>query len=148
MYKEYKAQAIILVVYISEAHPATAKQTVEDAGWKKIDDVVFYQPKTFAERRKLAEKACTFWELPIPSLVDTIKPSAGQLYESHPNRIYVIDKTGKIVHRGPRGPWGVNLREGEVALRDLLGLPQENYVSPENMRGGGRGQRRAPAKSK
>ena len=134
LYMAYKAEAIIVVVYIREAHPANEDQTVETADWKKINDLVYYQPKTFRERRKLAETACTFWELPIPTLVDTMTPSVGDAYDSWPNRIYVIDKEGKIVYRGPKGPMGVKPREGEIALRKLLGKPDDKFVTPEDLK--------------
>ena len=131
LYTAYKAEAVILVVYIREAHPAARDQgTVAPS--KKVNDVVYYQPRTFQERRKLAETACTFWQLPIPTLVDTIAPSAGEIYEAWPNRMYVIDKEGKILYRGPKGPRGVRPREGEVVLRKLLGKSDSSYVTPED----------------
>lgn len=134
LYKAYKGQAVFFVIYIREAHPAPEGQKAEDAGWKAIGDVVYSQPKTFEERRKLAETACTFWEMPIPTLVDTVEPSVGQVYEAWPNRIYVIDTDGKIVYRGPKGPMGVTPREGEKCLRELLGLPEGEYATPEDIR--------------
>jgi len=132
LYEAYKDKAVIVIVYIREAHPAADGQSAKQAGWKVVNGLVYYQPKTFAERRKLAETACTFWEMPIPTLVDTIDPSAGATYQAWPNRIYVIDKEGKIVYRGPMGPGGVRPRDGEKALRSLLGLPQKDYVTPED----------------
>ena len=132
LYTAYKAEAVIMVVYIREAHPATSEQTAANAGWKKVDNVVFRQPKTFQERRKLAETACTFWELPMPTLVDTMSPSAGEAYDAWPNRIYVLDKEGKIVYRGPKGPRGVKPRAGEMALRKLLGKTEGQFATPED----------------
>ncbi len=133
LYTAYKGKAIFLIVYIREAHPARRQQTAETAGWKAIGEVVFYQPETFEERRKLAETACTFWDMPIPTLVDTMEPSVGATYDAWPNRIYVIDTDGRIVYRGPRGPMGVTPREGENHLRRLLGLPEGEYVTPEDI---------------
>lgn len=132
-WEEYKDDAIMLVVYIREAHAAKAEQTADDAGWKAVateegEAVVFYQPKTFEERRKLAETACTFWEMPIPALVDTIEPSAGGIYKARPNRFYLLDKDGKIFYEGGGGPGGCNMQKGEVAFRNLLGLPQEGAI--------------------
>lgn len=134
MYAAYKAEAVVLVVYIREAHPAV-RDEANVAPSKRINDVVYYQPRTFQERRKLAETACTFWQLPIPTLVDTLAPSAGEIYDAWPNRIYVIDKEGRISFRGPKGPLGVRPREGEAALRKLLGKPEGSSVTPED-RGG------------
>lgn len=133
LYTAYKGKAVFLLIYIREAHPAPQGQKVEDAGWKAIGDVLYYQPTTFEERRKLAETACTFWEMPIPTLVDTMEPSVGEVHAAWPNRMYVIDTEGKIVYRGPKGPLGVTPREGEKHLQQLLGLPEGNYVTPEDL---------------
>ena len=143
LYEAYHDKAVILVVYIREAHPAGTDQTADNAGWKVIDKTVFYQPKTYEDRRKLAETACSFWELPIPTLVDTMEPSVGVTYEAWPNRLYLIDLQGKLVYRGVRGPQGVNVHEGELELRKMLGMtggdpvtqPQRKAAAP-----GGRGR--------
>ncbi len=70
----YKEQAIFLVIYTREAHPAFEKQTAKDAGWKVLDGVVFHQPKTYAERRKLAESIVTTDRPDIP--VIAAKPAS------------------------------------------------------------------------
>ncbi len=142
-YEAYRDKAVILIVYIREAHPANADQTAKDAGWKAIEGTVFHQPKTYQERRKLAETACTFWELPIPTLVDTLQPSISSLYDAHPNRTYLIDTDGKIVYHGVKGPRGVNLHECEVELRKMLGITDGELVTkpPAKRSGsGGRGR--------
>lgn len=149
LYEAYSDKAIILVVYIREAHPASAEQKVEDAGWKAIDQTVFYQPTTYEERQKLAQTACTFWELPIPALVDTMEPSIGGMYQAWPNRAYLIDSAGKIVYRGVKGPRGVNVHECELELRKLLGITEGEPVTEPSQkssgpRGRGRLSRRPP----
>lgn len=149
LYEAYHDKAVILVVYIREAHPVNSEQTAKDAGWKAIGETVFYQPKTYQHRRKLAETACTFWDLPIPTLVDTMEPSINSLYQAQPNRSYLIDTQGKIVYRGVKGPRGVNVHECEMELRRLLGITEgEPVTKPSGRRappsgrgrlGGGRG---------
>lgn len=143
LYEAYKEKAVILVVYIREAHPARKDQKAEDAGWKAIDGKVFVQPKTFEDRMKLAQTACTFWELPIPTLVDTMKPSIGEMYQAWPNRLYLMDREGKIVYRGVQGPRGVNVHEGELALRKLLGMPGEGTVTQATRQAAPSGRRPA-----
>ncbi|NQU23302.1 MAG: hypothetical protein HQ567_18640 [Candidatus Nealsonbacteria bacterium] len=129
LYEAYQDKAVILIVYIREAHPAGNDQKAKDAGWKAIEGTVFVQPKTFDARRKLAETACTFWELPIPTLVDTLDPSINSLYDAHPNRTYLIDTDGKIVSRGVKGPRGVNVHQCELDLRKLLGITDGELVT-------------------
>ncbi len=146
MYEKYGDKARFLMVYIREAHPADPKQTASNAGVKAVGDVVYHQPKTFAERRKLAETACTYWDVKFPALIDTIEPNVSSVYNSHPNRVYLIGTDGKIVYRGVRGPMGGMARPAEVALVKLLGLPEGNYVSvePRPMRRRAPGARRPP----
>ena len=131
MYEKYGDKVRFVMVYVREAHPAAGDQTAENAGVKVIEGVVYHQPKTFAERRKLAETACTFWDVKFPVLVDTIEPNTSSAYNAHPNRIYLIDTDGKIAYRGVRGPMGALARPTEVALCKLLGLPEGDYVSDE-----------------
>jgi hypothetical protein len=131
MYEKYGDKVRFVMVYIREAHPATGDQTAENAGVKVIEGVVYHQPKTFAERRKLAETACSFWDVKFPALVDTIDPNIDSAYNAHPNRIYLIDTDSKIAYRGVRGPMGALARPTEVALCKLLGLPEGDYVSDE-----------------
>jgi hypothetical protein len=137
LYEAYQDKAIILVVYIREAHPARPDQTAENADWKAIKGTVFHQPKTYDQRRKLAETACTFWELPIPTLVDTMEPSIGRTYQAWPNRTYLIDTEGKIVYRGVKGPRGVNVHESELELRKLLGITDGQPVTEPSKRSRG-----------
>lgn len=139
MYETYGDQAVFLVIYIREAHPASAEQTAENAGWKMLETrdghtVVYHQPRSFDDRRKLAETACTFWEMKIPTLVDTLDESVGDIYRGWPTRIYLLDAGGQIVYRGALGPNGSNARAAEIALREHLGLPQGEYVSEERRR--------------
>jgi len=122
LYEAYKDKAIVLMIYIREAHPVSADQKAADAGWKVIDGTVFYQPQTYQQRRKLAKTACTLWELSFPALVDTMQPSIGETYQAWPNRLYVLDANGKIAQRGVKGPRGVNVHEGELKIRELLGI--------------------------
>lgn len=46
--------------------------------------------------------------------------SVNQLYKAWPERIYVIDRAGKITYKSGIGPWGFNPRQAERALDKLL----------------------------
>jgi hypothetical protein len=91
----------------------------------------------------LAETACTFWQLPLPTLVDTMEPSIAETYQAWPNRLYLLDTEGKIVYRGVKGPRGVNVHEGELELRKLLGVGEGKLVTQpgrSRVAPGGRGR--------
>jgi Iodothyronine deiodinase len=65
----------------------------------------------------------------MPLLVDTIDDRVGHAYSGMPDRLYVIDRAGKVAYQGGRGPFGFKSAEMEQSLIMLLleaTLPQAN----------------------
>lgn len=56
----------------------------------------------------------------MPLLVDTIDDRVGHAYSGMPDRLYLIDKQGKVAYRGGRGPFGFKPGELEQSLIGLL----------------------------
>jgi hypothetical protein len=65
--------------------------------------VIFNQPKEWGERRSVAQACCTRLSLSIPCVVDTIDNSVDKLYAAWPERIFVIDRAGRIAYAGKQG---------------------------------------------
>lgn len=59
-------------------------------------------------------------KLSIPCLIDDMKNTAQKGYAGWPDRIYVVDKAGKVAFRGDLGPKGFKPAEAETALKRLL----------------------------
>jgi alkylhydroperoxidase family enzyme len=78
--------------------------------------VVVKQPKTKAERVKVANHCCTALQMSMPVLVDEIDDRVGHAYSGMPDRLYVIDRDGKIAYKGGRGPFGFKPGEMEQSL--------------------------------
>ena len=78
------------------------------------------QPKTKEERTHVAAKYCAAAELAIPLVVDTIDDTTGDAYSAFPDRIYIIDKQGKVAYKGGRGPFGYKPQEMEQVLMMYL----------------------------
>ena len=77
-------------------------------------------PLTDAERRGVAEKFVADMDLQIPALLDGVDDAVGKAYASHPDRLYLIGKDGRVAFAGERGPFGfepILLRE---AIEDEL----------------------------
>lgn len=68
----------------------------------------------------MAQKCCRTLDLSIPTAVDDMADTVNQLYKAWPERIYVIDRKGKIAYKSGIGPWGFKPNEAERALRKLL----------------------------
>lgn len=100
-------------MYVREAHP-------EDGAFNPAGGVAVRQPRDLVERRDVA-KACTAkLQITMPLVVDTIDDRVGHAYSAMPDRLYVIDRAGKVAYRGGRGPFGFKPAEMEQSLLALL----------------------------
>ena len=99
-------------MYISEAHPNEAKNRFP------ID-----QPKTLEERQKVAKEFAAAVKLTPPVLVDAIDNVVNDAYAGWPDRVYIIDKDGKLALKGGLGPAGFApaVKAASATLDKLLG---------------------------
>lgn len=115
MHQGYKAKAHIYVIYIKEAHPTDGRAIPSNQF--KIRD-----PKSLAERQKVAKDFARQLKLSVPILVDTIDNQVENAYAGWPDRIYVIDRQGKVALKGGPGPGGFRpaVQEAPKVLDNLL----------------------------
>ena len=78
------------------------------------------QPTTQAARNLVASQCCQALNLTMPLLVDTIDDQVNRAYSGFPDRLYLIDREGKVAYKGGRGPFGYKPRELEQTLLMLL----------------------------
>ncbi len=116
MYRRYKDRVDFLAVYVREAHPTD--------GWRMASNdqagIAFAQPHSAGERTRIAQKCCARLEISLPLVVDTMNDRVGHAYSGMPDRLYVIDRAGKVAFKSGRGPFGFKPREMEQALVLLL----------------------------
>jgi hypothetical protein len=90
------------VIYIKEAHPTD--------GWavprNEQQGINIKDPKTYDERVKVAVKACSTLKIKLPCLVDGMDNAVNRAYSGWPDRLYIVDKDGKIAVKGGPGPGG------------------------------------------
>jgi hypothetical protein len=123
--RRYGDRAEFLAVYVREAHPTD--------GWRmKSNDRVgirVAQPRGEAERVAVAHTCSSALEIHMPLLVDTMDDRVGHAYSGMPDRLYVIDRAGRVAYKSGRGPFGFKPAEMEQALAMLL-LDQQVALSP------------------
>jgi hypothetical protein len=78
------------------------------------------QPRTIDERVLAATKCLQDLRLTLPVLVDDMEGTAERAYGAWPDRIAVIDTTGKIAYHCGQGPRGFNPAGAEQVLKALL----------------------------
>lgn len=103
-------------MYVREAHPTD--------GWRMSsndkDGVVFAQPTTDAERCDVASQCCAALKMTVPLVVDKIDDHVGHIYSGMPDRLYLIDRSGKVAYKGGRGPFGFKPQELEQQIAMML----------------------------
>jgi type I thyroxine 5'-deiodinase len=82
---------------------------------------VFDQPKTFAQRRDLAKILVERLQFRLPLAIDSIDNPTDAAFAAWPERIYILDRGGRVVYKGGMGPFGFLPEEAEKALEKFLG---------------------------
>src|SRR5437879_9592985 len=82
--------------------------------------IIINQPRKRDERVAVAQRCCSSLEITMPVLVDEIDDRVGHAYSGMPDRLYVIDRDGRVAYKGGRGPFGFKTGEMEQALVMLL----------------------------
>jgi len=86
----------------------------------KTDNVIFNEPAVLTERRSVAQTCRSRLSLSLPCVVDTMDNHVDSLYAAWPERVFIVDRQGKIAYAGKQGPWGFKPEEAERALRRAL----------------------------
>jgi iodothyronine deiodinase-like protein len=117
LYRDYRDRASFYVVYIQEAHPIDAWQ-VED---NVKDDVLVASTMTKDDRVAAAGMCLTKLAIELPALIDEVDNKVEQAYTGWPDRLYVIDRDGRIAYKSAAGPFGFKPAEVQESLKTLLG---------------------------
>jgi hypothetical protein len=117
MYEKYGASVSFYAVYILEAHPSDVWQMQSNVH----DKVVFASPRTFDERTNVAGLCVRKLGIKFPALIDGFENSTEKAYTGWPDRLYLIDRDGRVAYKSTPGPCGFDPAELESALQKTSG---------------------------
>ena len=80
------------------------------------EGVCYAQPKTLAERVKIARRFVAEQDYELPLVVDRMDNAADEIYAGWPERLYVVGADGKIAYKGDTGPFGYEPDEVDAWL--------------------------------
>ena len=81
--------------------------------------VVFATPKSEDEREAVANSCIRNLHLQFPALVDDFSNSTETAYTGWPDRLYVIDRDGRVAFKSKPGPFGFHPQDVEQTLKRL-----------------------------
>ncbi len=102
-------------MYILEAHPTDVWQMQSNVR----DNVLFATPTTVEQRENIAGSCVRKLGIKFPAVVDGVDNKTEQAYTGWPDRLYIIDRDGKIVFKSKPGPFGFHPEQLEAAIRQL-----------------------------
>jgi hypothetical protein len=83
------------------------------------EKIVFASPKDEGERAELAGACVRKLGIKFPAIVDGFDNKTENAYTGWPDRIYLIDKDGKVTYKSKPGPFGFKPDELRAALEKL-----------------------------
>jgi type I thyroxine 5'-deiodinase len=104
-------------VYVREAHPTDEWQMKSNVK----EDVCYAQPKTLEQRVAIANDFIQRMKYPVPFGIDDMNNAANDAYAAWPERIYIIDESGRIAYRGGMGPFNYHPEEARAWLAEKFG---------------------------
>ena len=104
------------VVYIEEAHPTDGWQMPTNIK----DRVLVASPLSLEDRNEAAHTCVVKLGIRIPALVDDMQDSTERAYTGWPDRLYVLDRSGRLAYKSKAGPFGFHPDEMAQALAKLV----------------------------
>ncbi len=99
------------------------------ANEKEKDDVCYTQPKTLQQRIVIANDFTTRFKFPLPLGVDDMTNAADSAYAAWPERLYVLDESGRISYKGGNGPFKYDPKEVRAWLAQRYGPVKSGTAS-------------------
>ena len=103
-------------MYITEAHPSDVWQMQSNVK----DQVVFASPRNEDERASVAGSCVRKLGIKIPAVLDEFGNSTESAYTGWPDRMYLIDATGKVAYKSKPGPFGFKSAELKTAIDETI----------------------------
>ena len=69
----------------------------------------------------------------FPAVIDGFDNKTESAYTGWPERIYLIDRNGRVVYKSKPGPFGFKPEELEVALQKMTGTNQAGSKTADSL---------------
>lgn len=107
------------MVYLVEAHASDVWQMPSNVR----DDVLVATPANLEQRCQVARSCITRLSIELPAVVDEFDNRTEVAYTAWPDRLYVVDRDGRVAAKSAPGPFGFDVKLVEDALARLVPAP-------------------------
>lgn len=111
--RQYGDRVHFLCVYIKEAHTTDGSQSPAN-----VDDGILYaDPTTEDERAEIAGACMLRYNFTFPMVLDNMSNEVESKYVAMPERLYVLDKDGRVTWKCGLGPHYFDVDGFEEAVK-------------------------------
>jgi Iodothyronine deiodinase len=103
------------VVYILEAHASDAWSIVNNTKIK----LMIPTPRSLEERGLVASSCVRSLSIEMPAVIDNIDNTTEAAYTGWPDRLYLVDRDGRIAFKSQTGPWGFVPADLDAQLKKI-----------------------------
>ncbi len=119
MSEQYKGKVDFYAVYILEAHPTDVWQMQSNVR----DNVLFRSPRDEQERASVAGACVRKLHIKFPALIDSFDNQVETAYTGWPDRLYLIQRDGKVAFKSKPGPFGFHPDDLASAIKKIISAP-------------------------
>jgi len=112
----YRDRVEVVFVYVAEAHASDGWQMESNVE----EDVLVANHVTIDDRFAAAREGVERLDLTLPVLVDQMDDAVSNAFAAWPERIYVVDRNGRIADVGGPGPFEFDPDAAAAAIDALL----------------------------
>jgi hypothetical protein len=112
----YRDRVEVAFVYVAEAHATDGWQMESNVE----EDVLVANHVTIDDRFAAAREGVERLDLTLPVLVDQMDDAVSNAFAAWPERIYVVDRNGRIADVGGPGPFEFDPDAAAAAIDALL----------------------------
>ena len=84
------------------------------------EGVLIASAKTLLQRDEAAETCVVKLGIHIPAVVDDMQDSTERAYTAWPDRLYIVDREGRVAYKSKAGPFGFDPKTMAAKLRSLV----------------------------
>jgi hypothetical protein len=117
--EQYKGKVDFYAVYILEAHPTDVWQMQSNVR----DNVLFRSPRDEQERASVAGACVRKLHIKFPALIDSFDNQVETAYTGWPDRLYLIQRDGKVAFKSKPGPFGFHPDDLAGAIKKIINAP-------------------------
>ncbi len=84
------------------------------------EGILIASARTFLQRDEAAQTCVIQLNIRIPALVDDLQDTTERAYTAWPDRIYVINRKGRVAYKSKPGPYGFHPKAMAAVLHSLV----------------------------